>query len=207
VSRTALIDGGRNDETDDGCCGACDLCDVGHVASGGDAGSARFDGDSVGATWFGGIELDSRFYGSVPSGSGRFTVDLSTAVFKSPSGTLDFYYQVASKAGRADDIRRLSTSLFEGALTDLYQIANGSSVPCAACPAGTFKDGTQGAAVADRSINGAVVGWRFEPPGPAALQPGETTRVFVIRTDATAYRRGFMFVINGRVVLRAAFGV
>jgi hypothetical protein len=159
------------------------------------------------ATWFGGIEQDSAFYLGVSSGSGRFKVDMATAVFKNPSGTLDFYYQVVSYAGRPDDIRRLSTSFFGGAATDLYQIADGTGVPCSACPGGTFKAGTQGAAIADRSLNAAVVGWRFEPPGPAALQPGEVSQVFVVRTDATAYRRGFMFVIDGRVVIRAAFGV
>jgi hypothetical protein len=156
-------------------------------------------------TGFGGTELDSVFYADVASITTSFIVDMASAVYLSPSGTLDFYYQLSSSTASIDDIRRLSTSIFTGFTTDVYQILLGSTVGCSACPGGFFVDGTQGAATADRSPNGAVVGFLFEPAGTTALNPGETSLLFVIRTDATKYEPGLMAVIDGSIAQRPAF--
>lgn len=161
------------------------------------------------ATGFGGVELDSIFHDDVAvtsaTGSLRYTVDMSSAVYRSPTGTLDFYYQVTSLAGGLDDIRRLTMIDFTGFLTDVYQILSGSTVGCTACPGGSFLDGSQGATATDRDGSGAVVGWDFGPVGPTRVQPGETTLLFVIRTDATHYVPGSMSVIDGATTDREAF--
>lgn len=154
---------------------------------------------------FGGTELDSVFYPAVSSVTTSFVVDMASAVYRSAGGTLDFYYQLSSSTASIDDIRRLSTSIFTGFATDVYQILLGSTVGCAACPGGTFLDGTQGSALADRSPNGAVVGFLFQPAGATALNPGETSLLFVIRTDATKYVPGLMAVIDGSIAQRPAF--
>jgi hypothetical protein len=154
---------------------------------------------------FGGTELDSVYYAAVSSITTSFIVDMASAVYLSPTGTLDFYYQLSSSTASVDDIRRLSTSIFTGFTTDVYQILLGSTVGCSACPSGFFLDGTQAAATADRSPNGAVVGFLFEPAGDAALEPGETSLLFVIRTDATKYVPGLMAVIDGSIAQRPAF--
>ena len=161
------------------------------------------------ATGFGGVELDSVFHDDVEvrsaTGTLRYTVDMSSAVYRSAAGTLDFYYQVSSLAGGLDDIRRLTMIDFTGFLTDVYQILSGSTVGCAACPGASFQDGTQGSTVTDRDGAGSVVGWDFGPVGPTRVQPGETTLLFVIRTDATAYVPGSMSVIDGATTDRRAF--
>lgn len=161
------------------------------------------------ATGFGGTELDSLFHDDVAvlsaTGSLRYTVDLSTAVYRSDAGTLDFYYQVTSLAGGRDDIRRLTMIDFTGFLTDVYEVTTGSSVACSACPGGFFLDGTQGSTGTDRDGAGAVVGWDFGPVGPTRVQPGETTLLFVIRTDATVYVPGSMSVIDGATTDKPAF--
>lgn len=154
---------------------------------------------------FGGLELDSVFYAAVASGGGRFTVDMASAVYESAGGTLDFYYQLSSFASSLDDLRRLSMSAFGSFLTDVYQVTLGSTVGCAACPGGAFLDGTQGASSADRSPSGDVVGFEFAPPGAAAINPGETSLLLVIRTDATRYTPGAFSAINGRTVEVDAF--
>jgi len=158
------------------------------------------------ATGFGGTELDSVFYALVPSLTKSFITDMASAVYMSAGGTLDFYYQLRSSIKSKDDIERLTASSFAGFATDVYQVILGSTVGCSACPGGSFFDGTQGTILADRSPGaGAVVGFDFTPSGPPTLNPGETSWLFVIRTDATKYIPGTMAVIDRSIAERAAF--
>lgn len=156
-------------------------------------------------TGFGGVELDSVFYAAVVGSGGSFTAAMSSAVYRSAAGTLDFYYQVSSHLASADDIARTTMSRFGSFLTDVYQVTLGSTVGCAACPGTTFLDGTQGSSAADRSASGEVVGFDFAPVGAAALNPGETSLLLVIRTDATAYVPGFHSAIDGGTATVDAF--
>ena len=156
------------------------------------------------ATGFGGVELDSVFFDDVATT--RFTVDMSAAVYRSAGGTLDFYYQLSSSITSLDDLRRLSMAAFGGFATDVFAITLGSSVACSACPGGFFLDGTEPPSSADRSGGvGDVVGFNYAPPGPAAINPGETTLLVVIRTDATHYVPGTFSAIDGRTVDVDAF--
>jgi hypothetical protein len=162
------------------------------------------------ATGFGGTLLDSIFHDDVSAvdatGRFRYQADLAAAVYRSAAGTLDFYYQVSSAAISTSDIRRLSLVDFTGFATDVYQILAGGTVACTACPGGTFAAGTQTASSADRSpLPGETVGFLFTPPGAGALNPGEVSWLFVVRTDATRYVPGSMSTIDGATIDRLAF--
>jgi hypothetical protein len=169
-------------------------------------------GDTVVAatnpTGFGGTLLASFFYDNQvvtdATGTVKYTVDLATAVYRNASGTLDFYYQVTDVSG-PNSVRRFSMVDFTGFATDVFQIEFGSTVACSACPGGFFLDGTQTAATTDRGAGGDVVGWNFIPAGATALNPGETSFLFVIRTDATVFVPGSMSTIDGATLDRLAF--
>lgn len=152
----------------------------------------------------GGAELDSVFYTAVnPS----YTAEMASAVYRNLGGTLDFYYQVTVTSG-PDDLRRVATSAFENGvswITDVFEVVDGSTVLCSACPGGTFADGTEDATDADRSPNGRVVGFNYTPVGATALNPGETTLLLLVRTNATVFEPGLFSVIDGNVEERRAF--
>jgi hypothetical protein len=86
----------------------------------------------------------------------------------------------------------------------VWFVINGSAVPCAACPGGFFEDGTQEPFEIDRDDFGEVVGFRFTSPG-FEVNPGETSRVLLIQTNATVYQPGFVSVINSGTATLDAF--
>jgi hypothetical protein len=60
--------------------------------------------------------------------------------------------------------------------------------------------GTQAPFFATRSASGAVVGFDFSSnnqPGPYLVDPGETSRTIVIRTNATQFFAGNTAIIDG----------
>ena len=152
----------------------------------------------------GGTQLDSVFY-TVKNPD--YEATMAAAVYRRPTGTLDFYYQISVTKG-PDDIRRLSTSAFANGrifVTDAREILNGSAIACSACPTGFFVNGSEDATTADRSLNARVVGFNYTPPGGTALNPGETTLVLLVRTDATDYEPGRFGILNGSAEDRTAF--
>jgi hypothetical protein len=153
----------------------------------------------------GGTELDSVFYTVTNS---AYSATMASAVYRNLAGTLDFYYQITVTGG-PDSIRRLSTSAFANGITwstDAREIVDGSSMTCSACTGGFFQDGSEDATDADRSINGRVVGFNYTPAsGDFPLDPGETTLVLLVRTDATRYEPGLFAIINGVTETRDAF--
>jgi len=153
----------------------------------------------------GGTQLDSVFY---TVSNPAYSATMASAVYRNLAGTLDFYYQI-SVTGGPDSIRRLSTSAFANGVTwvtDAREILDGSSIACSACVGGFFADGDEDATDADRSINGRVVGFNYTPAaGDFPLDPGETTLVLLVRTDATLYEAGSFGIINGLTEDRDAF--
>jgi hypothetical protein len=124
---------------------------------------------------------------------------LTAAVIRSASGALDFYYQITNNVGSGHNLARNANATFapegfEVATDVFYRIDNGGL--------GMFSAGSLGATplTVDRDPNGVVVGFNFtgfgQPPG-TRINPGETSRILVIRTDATQYMPGLSFVING----------
>src|SRR5215467_9837517 len=135
--------------------------------------------------------LTAPFTSSLGTTSGTFF----SAVFRESSGTLDFYYQVANNttapncgtSGKpaCDPIARETDTTFTGFLTSTGFRIDGSSVP-----SGFFVDGTVAPVTADRNSVGDVVGFSFSPPDSAKIQPGQTSNVLVISTNATNFMPG-----------------
>jgi hypothetical protein len=135
---------------------------------------------------------------------------LVSAVFEESGGTLDFYYQVtnnltAPNCGSAgqpacDPISRETDTSFTGFTTALGFRVDGSTLP-----GGIFIDGAVAPVTGDRNSVGDVVGFSFQPPDSAKIQPGQTSNVLVISTDATRFTAGNASVIDGGVTTVASF--
>jgi hypothetical protein len=156
---------------------------------------------AVGIAFPGGTELDSVYYEDV--GLANLIVDVSAAVLVNASGFLDFYYQVSNDSA-LNLVHRLTGSDFSGFVTDVWFVIDGASVPCAACPGGFFETGSQEPFDIDKDGFGEVVGFNFPTPG-SEVDPGETSLVLLIQTDATDFEPGFVSVINSGTVTEEAF--
>jgi hypothetical protein len=141
------------------------------------------------------------------TGATAFTASFTTAAYRNAGGTVDFYYQFSNAAGARDALRRLTASNFSGFTTDIFFRTDGAvlglgftnPVVIAGPPDGN-------SATIDRSSGpGAVVGFLFPNVGDFAIAAGETSAVFVIRTDATNIRSGSASVIDGATVDFQAF--
>jgi hypothetical protein len=123
-------------------------------------------------------------------GETRYVATLTNQVFRdNATGTVLFTYQVTNSAGSTDPIDRLSTTNFDAFTVDFSATGFGPS--------------TRG----DRSPNGAVVGFNdFGPAGPTnALDPGETSALLVLRTNALAFTNGTTELIDGAVSTGVTF--
>ena len=150
--------------------------------------------------------LTAPFTSTLGSDSGT----LVSAVFREAGGTLDFYYQVTNNAAApncgtsgkppCDPLSRETSTDFLGFVT-----STGFRVDGASLAGGIFVDGTVAPVTADRNSVGDVVGFQFNPPDPAKIQPGQVSTVLVISTDATNFTAGNASVIDGGVTTVAAF--
>ena len=128
--------------------------------------------------------------------AGTTSGSLLSAVYLNPTGTLDFYYQVANSAGSATSIARETDTSFAGWVTQV-----GFRVDALAI----FAAGTVAPITADKNGNGTVVGFQFNPPDGAKILPGTTSNTLVISTLATAFVAGNAAVIDGGTQTVAAF--
>jgi hypothetical protein len=131
--------------------------------------------------------------GAVLSGS------ITAAVFRNPTGTLDFVYQVSNNAGSLDAINRVTAINFTGFTTDVGFTLSGSTFP-----GGSFVDGTTTPLTVDRSLGGGTVGFQIAT-APLGILPGATSVVLVIETNATNFAPGHVNVIDGGVTTEPAF--
>ena len=146
------------------------------------------------------------FISSLGTSSGK----LVSAVYRESGGTLDFYYQVtnnttAPNCGAAgqpacDPISRETDTNFFGFLTSLGFRTDGAILP-----GGIFVTGTVVPVTGDRNSVGDVVGFSFNPPDSAKIQPGQISDVLVISTNATNFTTGNASVIDGGVTTVSAF--
>lgn len=170
---------------------------------------------------------DTVFPGLIPSGtdpgtllatlSAPFTSSLGTdsgtivtAVYREAGGTLDFYYQVTSNLTSTncgsigqqgcDPLSRETDTNFFGFATSVGFRTDGSTLP-----GGVFVDGSVAPVTADRNSVGDVVGFSFNPPDSAKIQPGQISLVLVISTNATSFAAGNASVIDGGVTTVASF--
>ena len=154
----------------------------------------------------GGTELDSVQY--LNATLGPIEADLYSAVYLSTTGTIDIYYQVTNQSAE-EFLQRVTGFDYTGFTTDVYWVTNGSAVACTACTntGGFFQDGTEVYDLATRNAVGSTVGFNFSGTtvGSNAVEPGETTVLLLVRTNATTYTSGLMSVIDGATLTRPAF--
>jgi hypothetical protein len=106
--------------------------------------------------------------------SPRLAGDVRVAVFKEKGGHLDFLYQVTSTKGT---LGALSAGNFGGFKTDVDWANNAAAIP-------PFVLGTVASVSATRPASGTPVTFSFVNGG---LKAGQTSKVFFIKTDATAF--------------------
>jgi PEP-CTERM motif-containing protein len=129
------------------------------------------------------------------SSVGDYTGTLVAAVIReaaNPLGGLTFIYQVFNDATSKVGLRAETNSFFGDFLTNVHFALNGSFLS-------GFTDGLRVPLSSTRSGNGDVVGFNFGPPDTNFVQPGESSRVLVIRTNAPDFEPGFSSVIDGGV--------
>jgi hypothetical protein len=131
--------------------------------------------------------------------AGTTSGTLRSAVFMNPTGTLDFYYQVANDASSATEIARETNTNFAGWTTWTGYRVDGSTV------GGGFVDGTVDPITADRNSPGSVIGFSFFPPDSEKVNPGLASNVLVISTNATEYTIGNASIIDGGTQTVQAF--
>jgi hypothetical protein len=111
-----------------------------------------------------------------------------TEVYDTGTG-LDFYYQFASAPTSKNGVERFSGWDFSALGTsavDVFQ-TNASN--------GFFTVGTEASDSADRSAS--VIGFSFVPNGASKINPGTTSFVQVIRTNARNYQAGNFGLLDG----------
>lgn len=131
---------------------------------------------------------------SAPFTTGAFSGTLTSAVVQNGS-TLDFYYQVANSANSLTSLGRETNFNFSGFNTSVFFRTDNAG------GAGGFVAGTETPDTADRD-NGGVVGFNFTSGTPTGggsgkIDPGETSSILVVRTNATLFAPGISSVING----------
>lgn len=132
--------------------------------------------------------------------AGTTSGTLNSAVYLNPTGTLDFYYQVANSGTSKTAIARESDTNFDSFATQVGYFFNGGSLGIAA-----FSNGTVMPQTADRDNTGSVIGFSFTPPPSSKILPGTTSAVLVISTLATSFTAGNAEVIDGGTQTVASF--
>lgn len=128
---------------------------------------------------------------------GQIVGSVIAAVYQNASGFLDFYYQVVNTTAPGTvntSISGLGGVNFGGYATSVAYYSN------AAAFAGVF--GAPSANTpprsADRSANGSLVQFWFGPPfGANRIDPGQTSSVLMIATNARNWGLGSAIVQNG----------
>ena len=128
--------------------------------------------------------------------AGTTSGTLSSAVYRNPTGTLDFYYQVANSGSSATAIGRETDTSFTGFTTNTGYRTDA---------VGPFVAGSVVYVTADSNAAGSVIGFSFNPPDGAKIQPGMTSVTLVVSTNATNYTSGNAAVIDGGTQTVAAF--
>lgn len=109
------------------------------------------------------------------------------AVYLELGGTLDFYVQVALASDSNDGITEIDASGFQNALADMGYRSDGSTAG-----GGGFVDGSVIPTSVSRGTSGDPVTWDV-----VGLNPGDTSTVLEVKTNATKYAAGELEITNG----------
>jgi hypothetical protein len=137
-------------------------------------------------TFFGGTMLDSAITNIANI---SYTGFARTAVYDTGTG-LDFYYQFASSPASVNGVERFSGYNFKAlgdSVVNVYQ---------STAAFGIFTAGNVESDTADRTKLG-VIGFNFIVDESAKLEPGQTSFVQVIRTNARTYTTGNFGLLDG----------
>jgi hypothetical protein len=117
---------------------------------------------------------------------------LISAVYLNAGGTLDFTYQISNNAGSQGSISLTDALSFASWVTDVDYLTNGSALPGASY----LTNGTVTPSQVFRSSvgTGVTVGFDFTASN---IQPGQTSVVLLIRTNATTFTSGLLGLIAG----------
>jgi len=123
--------------------------------------------------------------------------EYDATVYKDPdnvfcAGCLDFFVIVESSTASTDAIERITLANFGNFLTDVGYSTGAGSPPSGVDPV-----------TVDRSGNGNVIGFNFSTI--TGVPPGGETQVLEIQTNATAYMKGTLQIIDSSVASVAAF--
>jgi hypothetical protein len=147
--------------------------------------------DTVSA-YFGGTLLDSA---TTSIANVSYTGLARSAVYDTGSG-LDFYYQFVNEPVSVNGVARFTAFDFAAA-TQLDVFQTGTAF-------GIFTTGTETADYADRTALG-IVGFNFIPNGASKVNPGKTSFIEIIRTNARNYKPGTFGLLDGIGDNAAAF--
>jgi len=118
-----------------------------------------------------------------------------SAVYRNVDGLLDFYYQVRNDG--TSIVERETDYNYTGFATSVFQTQGGFDV---------FATGQQAAENAQRSVAGGTVSFDFhDATGSGTLDPGETSYVKIIRTNAQEWSVGNTQIIDGGIAGRESF--
>lgn len=133
--------------------------------------------------------------------SDDFTGSLTEAVVRNVGGTLDFYYQITNNAGSTSSLERNINSAFAstappGFTTEVFYRTDNAGL------GSLFSAGSPSAVplTADRSANARRVGFTF-----SGIAPGETSRILVIRTNATTFTNGVSLISDDLILGEGTF--
>jgi len=119
-----------------------------------------------------------------------------SAVYRSNTdGELAFLYQVTNLGSSNDSVGRFTAGPFGLSDTTNFQFATND-----ADGAGIFIAGSRQATTADRSLNGSIVGFNFQPTQNynfLKLEPGQTSAIMALDTNVKEYQIGQISVIDG----------
>jgi hypothetical protein len=133
-------------------------------------------------------------------GPGHVVGTVTSAVYQNAAGFLDFYYQVVNTTapGLSNSISGIAGHNFQSLSTSVGFYSNASVFGGVfASPFGFGPSGTH-VRSADRSADGNFVNMWFGPPwGSSNINPGETSSIAMIATNATSFSLGWATVQNG----------
>jgi hypothetical protein len=141
--------------------------------------------DSVPA-FFGGTLLDSV---STNISNISYNGTARTAVYDTGTG-LDFYYQFTNNSSSVNGVERFSAYDFSSlgaSQVSVFQTSVGF---------GIFSNGTEQSDYADRT-NLGVIAFNFIPNAASKINPGTTSFIEIIRTNATSYTAGNFGLLDG----------
>ena len=150
----------------------------------------------ISGTFFGGSLVASA---STNINNASYTGVARTAVYDTGTG-LDFYYQFSNSITSKNGVERFSGWDFSALGTSLVNVYQTNSV------FGIFAAGTEQSDYADRTGLG-VIGFNFVADANSKINPGKTSFVQVIRTNARNFQPGNFGLLDGIGDNATGFGV